>query len=130
MLLQARATAAQSGLLRNPFIQDAPDTIWFTWTGTRIQCTLLGLGAHFAGLKVTDEDVALVFEKVPVAHVQEIYRGFLTECPNAVSLAMQFPYRAIEKYDRYLSDELTALLFARERLDLSGALEKVRGIRA
>ena len=43
--------------------------------------------------RVTDEEVALVFEKVPVAHVQEIYRGFLTECPDAVSLAMQFPHR-------------------------------------
>ena len=69
-----------------------------------------------------------MFEKVTVAHVREIYRGFLTECPNAVSLAMQFPHRLIEKYDRYLSDELTALLFARERLDLSGALDKVREI--
>ena len=67
---------------------------------------------------MNDEDVALVFEKAPVARVQEIYRGFLAECPDAVSLAMQFPYRLVEKYDRYLSDDLTAQLFARERLDL------------
>ena len=72
--------------------------------------------------------VALVFEKTPVARVQEIYRGFLANCPDAVTLARQFPYRVIEKYDRYLSDDLTAELFARERLDLSGALEKIRGI--
>ena len=124
MFLQARATAAQSCLLQNPFIQDGPDTIWFTWTGTKIQRTLRGLGEYFGGLSVNDEDVALVFEKAPVAHVQEIYRGFLAECPDAVALAMHFPHRLIEKYDRYLSDDLTALLFARERLDLSGALDK------
>jgi ATP-dependent helicase Lhr and Lhr-like helicase len=128
MLLQAQATAAQAELLRHPFIQDGPDTIWFTWTGSKIQRTLLGLGTHFGALKVTDESVALVFEKVPVARVQEIFRGFLAECPDAVSLAMQFPSRAGEKYDRYLSDELTAELFARERLDLSGALNKIREI--
>ena len=50
MLVQARATAAQSRLLRNPFIQDGPDTIWFTWTGTKIQRTLRGLGEYYGGL--------------------------------------------------------------------------------
>ena len=55
MLLQARATARDSGLLRNPFLQDGPDAIWFTWTGSRIQRTLFGLGQFFGGLKVTDE---------------------------------------------------------------------------
>jgi hypothetical protein len=75
---------------------------------------------------VVDERVALVFENVPVAHVQEIYRGFLTQCTDAVALATKFPHRTVEKYDRYLSDDLTALLFACERLDLSGALEKIR----
>ena len=32
---------------------------------------------------MTDEKVALVFEKTTVARVQEIYRGFLTNCPDA-----------------------------------------------
>jgi ATP-dependent Lhr-like helicase len=126
LLLQARATAARSELLQNPFIQDGPDTIWFTWTGTKIQRTLFGLATHFGGLRVSDEAVALVFEKVPIAHVKQIYHGFLAECPDAVSLAMQFPHRLVEKYDRYLSDDLTALLFARDRLDLAGALDKIR----
>ncbi len=126
MLEQARSTARDSGLLRNPLFQDGLDTIWFTWTGTRIQRTLLAL-AKLSGIsKVNDEDVALVFEKTSVAQVQEIYRGFLANCPDAVSLARQFPYRVVEKYDRYLSDDLTAEVFARERMDLAGALEKIR----
>jgi ATP-dependent helicase Lhr and Lhr-like helicase len=128
MLIQARATAADSGLLRNSFLQDGPDAIWFTWTGSRIQGTLWGLGTFFGGLKVIDEGVALVFEKVSAARVQEIYHAFLTDCPDGVSLASQYTHRLIEKYDRYLSDDLTAELFARERLDLSGALEKIRAI--
>ena len=52
----------------------------------------------------------------------------LTNCPDAVSLARQFPYRVVEKYERFLSDDLTAELFARERMDLGGALEKIREI--
>jgi hypothetical protein len=43
-----------------------------------------------------------------------------------VSLARQFPHRVVEKYDSYLSDDLTALVFARERLDLDGAVQKIK----
>jgi ATP-dependent helicase Lhr and Lhr-like helicase len=128
MLTQARATARDSGVLRNPFLQDGLDTIWFTWTGSRIQRTLWALGKLSGISTIHDEDIALVFEKTPVARVQEIYRGFLSNCPDAVSLARQFPYRVVEKYDRYLSDDLTAEVFARERMDLPGALEKIRTI--
>jgi ATP-dependent helicase Lhr and Lhr-like helicase len=126
MLTQARATARDSGVLRNPFLQDGLDTIWFTWTGSRTQRTLWALGKLSGISTIHDEDIALVFEKIPVARVQEIYRGFLSNCPDAVSLARQFPYRVVEKYDRYLSDDLTAEMFARERMDLPAALEEIR----
>ena len=128
MLSQARATARDSGLLQNPFLEDGLDTIWFTWTGTRIQRTLWALGKLSGIQTVHDEHVALVFEKTPIAQVQKIYRAFLANCPDAVSLARQFPNRVVEKYDRFLSDDLTAEVFARERMDLPGALEKIRTI--
>ena len=70
MLLQARATARDSGLVRNPFIQDGPDVIWFTWTGSRNQRTLFALGQYFGGLKVADKAIALIFEKTTIAHVR------------------------------------------------------------
>ena len=119
-----------SGLIANTFLQDGPDAVWFTWTGSRIQRTLSGRGEFFGGFKVTDEKVALVFEKAKVDRVQEIYRGFMTQCPDATSLAQKFPYRIREKYEIYLSDELTAELFARECIDLNGAIEKIREIAA
>jgi len=128
MLLQARATARDSGLLHNPFLQDGPAAIWFTWTGSRIQRTLFALGQFFGGFKVADEEIALVFEKASVARVQEVYRQFLVSCPDPVALARQFPYRVREKYEVYLSDDLTAELFARERLDLKGAIAKIDSI--
>ena len=43
-----------------------------------------------------------------------------------VSLARQFDHRVREKYEVYLSDDLTAELFARERIDLTGAIERIR----
>ena len=90
------------------------------------QRTLSGLGEFFGGLKVTDEKAALVFEKTSIARVQETYRGFLTNCPDATSLARKYPHRIREKYEIYLSDDLTAELFARERIDLDGAIGKIR----
>jgi ATP-dependent Lhr-like helicase len=126
LLVQARSAARDSGLLLSPFLQDGPDAIWFTWTGSRIQRTLHGLGEHFGQVKVHDEHIALVFAKTTVAQVQEVYRGFLEHCPDAISIAQKFEGRAHEKYERYLSDDLTACIFARERVDVEGAVEKIR----
>ena len=44
---------------------------------------LSALGEFFGGLKVTDERIALVFEKTTVDRVQEIYQRFLSNCPDA-----------------------------------------------
>jgi Helicase conserved C-terminal domain len=126
MLLQARLTAQESGLFRASFLQDGADALWFTWTGSRVQRLLFGLEEFFGGLTITDESIALVFEKTTVARVQEIYSGFLTDCPDAISLARKYPHRIREKYEIYLSDDLTAELFARERIELKGAIAKVR----
>jgi hypothetical protein len=41
-------------------------------------------------------------------------------------LARKFPHRIREKYEIYLSDDLTAELFAHECIDLSGAIGKIR----
>ena len=91
MLLQARSTARDVGIVRDPFLQDGPDAIWFTWTGSKIQRTLLGSG-DFRRAEGGRRRGRLVFEKATVVDkVQEVYRGFLTNCPDAVSLAIRFP---------------------------------------
>jgi ATP-dependent Lhr-like helicase len=128
MLFQARATARRTELLANRFLQDGPDTIWFTWTGSRIQRTVSALGQFFGGLDVEDEEIALVFKKAMVPQVQDVYRGFLEKCPDAMSLARKFNCRSREKYESYLSDDLTCQLFAQERIDVAGALQKIREI--
>jgi ATP-dependent helicase Lhr and Lhr-like helicase len=135
MLTQARATARDSGLLSSGFIQDGPDAKWFPWTGTRIQRTLLGLAKFFGGIKVSEEmpistsyRLALAFQKSTVSRVRETLRSFLHKHPDAVTLATQYDGRIREKYEQHLSDELTAEIFARERIDLDGALARIREI--
>lgn len=74
---------------------------------------------------MSDEKIALVFTKTTVAHVREVYGGFLSQCPEADAIARKFEGRAREKYEKYLSDDLTACIL-RERLDVAGALERIR----
>ena len=83
-------------------------------------------GEFFGGLKVDDKRIALVFEKTNVNKVREIYSGFLSSSPDALALARRFEHRVREKYDVYLSDDLTAELFAREGIDLPGAIKSIR----
>ena len=121
MLHQARSTASEANLQQASFLQDGPRVIWFTWTGTKIQRTLYGLGTYFGGFDVSDEGIALVFEKATISGVKETFSELGRSGPDAETLAGKFPLRIREKYEVYLSDELTTMLFARERIDLEGA---------
>ena len=125
MVHQARLTAREANLRQTSFLQDGPRAVWFTWTGTKIQRTLYGLGSYFGGFDVSDEGIALVFEKTTISKVREAYSELLMSGPSAETLAERFPIRVREKYEVYLSDELTARLFARERIDLHGARQLI-----
>ena len=121
MLSQARVAAREAELDRCPFVQDGSDLTWFTWTGTRIQRTLAGLGMHLGGFRVEDRGIALSFEKVPREAVLNCYRSSLDAWPEPKALAARFTCQVAEKYEPFLSGSLTTHVFARERLDLEGA---------
>ena len=125
MLHEARTFARDSDILQHPFFRNGEELIWFTWCGTRVNRTLLGLGLY-KDLKVSDEGIALTFEKISDTEIQKYYRQFLHQQPDPVELAHCFPVKAIEKYDGYLADELLSEAFARNYLDLPGAVEAIR----
>jgi len=127
MLLEARNFARESDILHNPFFRNGEELIWFTWCGTRVNRTLLGLGLY-KDLDVSDEGIALTFEKMSDTEIQKYYSQFLLEQPDPVELARCFPVKAIEKYDGYLADELLSEAFARNYLDLPGALRTINGL--
>ena len=127
MLHEARTFARESDILRYPFFLNGNDTIWFTWSGTRVNRTLLGLGLH-NGLRVSDDGIALTFEKMSDLDIRAHYSQFLSEQPNQVELAKCFPVKAVEKYDGFLADELLCESFARNYLDLPGAIETIKGV--
>jgi ATP-dependent Lhr-like helicase len=124
MLQEARNFARESGILHNPFFRNGNDTIWFTWSGTRVNRTLLGLGLYNE-LRVSDEGIALTFEKMRDMDIQAYYRQFILELPDPIELAQGFPVKAVEKYDVLLANELLCAAFARNYLDLPGALAAI-----
>jgi ATP-dependent Lhr-like helicase len=126
MLARARVTAREAGLETRPFFLDGPDVIWFTWTGSRINRTLLALGLSLSRWHVTDDEIALTFEKASAPAVVEAYRAFLSGHPAPEQLARCFPCLAQEKYDRFLAEPLQAQVFAKNRLDVPGALDLIR----
>jgi ATP-dependent Lhr-like helicase len=128
MLADARAAAKEADLASRTFLQDGPDTIWFTWTGSRIQRTLAGLGLYLGGLKVQDEGVALRFEQTAESEVRRLFRGFLENPPGVSVLASKFSERANEKYEPFLSEDLQSQVFASHCLDLEGALKTLASI--
>jgi hypothetical protein len=107
-------------------VQDGPNVLWWTWTGTRIQRTLCGLGVLLAGLRVEDEELMLSFEKTTVSEVRRAYRSFLNQSIDPEALAARFANLEREKYDRFLPLHLQARSFAKQYLDLPGALGLIR----
>ena len=73
ILCLARDFACRTGVLDGSIITDGADTYWFTWTGSRIHRTLMGMGRFLGGLNVQDEDIALRFERTPPEAVRETY---------------------------------------------------------
>ena len=127
MLHEARTFARQSDILHYPFFRNGNDTIWFTWSGTRVNRTLLGLGLH-SRIRVSDEGIALTFEKMSDMDIRARYGQFLSEQPNPAELAQCFPVKIVEKYDGFLAEDLLCESFARNYLDMSGALRTIKGM--
>lgn len=128
ILVLAREFGRRAGVLDGPIVTDGPDTYWFTWTGSRIHRTLLGMGRFLGGLDVRDEDIALCFERKAPEVVRAEYLKFLATPPDADRLAMDFPVRASEKYDYFLPDDLQAKNFAGNNLDVAGSLCMIRSV--
>jgi ATP-dependent helicase Lhr and Lhr-like helicase len=122
MLVTARATARETQLLRSPWFVEGAQTAWFTWTGSRINRTLLAIGRHVANLEALDEGIALVFSKSDPAEIQAAYAEALRHPPAPEALAATVPVKATEKYEGILSDALQTAIFAHNSLDVPGAL--------
>jgi ATP-dependent Lhr-like helicase len=101
----------------------AETTLWFTWTGSRVQRTLV-LFFKYANLDATDLGIAIqlpcsvVEGKARLAKVRE-------DPPDALALARMETNRMSRKFDRYLDDESLCESFAHDRLDMTNGIQAV-----
>jgi ATP-dependent Lhr-like helicase len=126
MLIAARSTIRAMHALEHPFVSDGSNLIWFTWTGSRINRTLMALGSFIAGLKVTDDEIALTFENSSEKEVRDAFQRLLKLQTSAEELAAKLIIKVREKYDWCLSEELQIKVLAQNSLDMEGALALVR----
>ncbi|NLX57661.1 MAG: DEAD/DEAH box helicase, partial [Phycisphaerae bacterium] len=121
MLREARAAATAAGLAnRNVIPTGDGSCVWFTWTGTVVQRTLMAM-ARMLGLDAQDQNVAIEFGH-STDEVKERLRCLSATSPAALSLAEHVPTRFIRKYDPYLSEDLLRRQLAESLLDVSGAM--------
>jgi ATP-dependent Lhr-like helicase len=128
MLQSARKTANDAGLIESVFFSQGNEVTWFPWTGTRVVRTLALLGSAATNLLVDDEqcDLTLRVRKSSETEVRNAYLRLLDDCPTAEQLVTNVKIMPREKYEPFLSDALRTQVYAREALDVPGALNVIR----
>ncbi|NLN76349.1 MAG: DEAD/DEAH box helicase [Armatimonadetes bacterium] len=126
MLRQARRAARDSGIMTEAFVKDGLDVVWFTWTGSRANRTIALLGKHFAGFDVSDEGIALTFSKADPVSLAHKYQALLVNPPSTGAIASKVAIKALEKYDRFLHEDLLNSMFSRNWLDMPAVAEVIR----
>ncbi len=124
MLKDARSFARSRKILESPFLTHKDKIFWFTWCGSKVNTTLLGMGL-LKGLNVEDEDIALAFNNSSLKDIKRRYLSFLEEPCELLQVAAKFPLQAVEKFDCFLGDELRAEMFAHNYLDIPGAMKVI-----
>jgi ATP-dependent Lhr-like helicase len=120
LLSDARATVLRAGLTNQSLVALTPaKCLWFTWTGTKIQRTLL-LIADSIGLRARDCDVAIEFEAGVPDVIQRLQRAF-REPIDASSLAARLPAKQTRKLDHLVAVPLLVQALAHDALDVIGA---------
>ena len=121
MLPQARTTALSLNLNNRRIIEMGKDSVLFTWTGTRINRTLLLIGLA-AGKAVTYIGIGLVFNNTMADEIREIFHDVAARKLDGRTLVAIAPSKEIEKYDAFLPEALLDHAYIANHLDIKGAI--------
>lgn len=127
LLARARRTADEAGMLSDPVVAiDDRKSLWFTWTGTNVQCTLAALlGA--IGVDVIDRGVGLEVA-LRKSEIRSALAKVVTTKPDPKSVAEHVFPKLRRKFDEYLSDKLLDTAIVQDVLNLDGALRLLRDL--
>ncbi len=123
-LADARTAYRNAGLIQCPVLALAANTcLWFTWTGTSVQRTLM-LMADRAGLRAVDAGIAIQLAG-PTHEVVSALAAEAGRLTSADDLVADLPMFGWRKFDCHLSEELLRQSYATDMLDLEGARSKI-----
>lgn len=131
-LSTARRLACMSEMTNRSFLPVGGDRyLLLPWQGTQVMTTI-GLILKFAGIRVRAEEIPFYFE-VETSNPEVLRQQLLTTIetiPDPEVLIRNVPRQALElnKYDRYVPEELIRSAFIADYLDLTGATAALRGI--
>lgn len=120
LLRHARQVAAEAGILAHPLLTLSRErTLWFTWTGTNTQITLMAI-LNAAGFSTHDRDVAIEIG-LPKLKVSELIRRLTSADLNPRRIVASVRPKLRRKYDYLLTDKLLGVVLVRDMLDIEGA---------
>jgi len=125
LLVHARQAAAEAGACDHPLIAASNrQTLWFTWTGTRKQTTLVAMLAA-AGVAGVDRG-AVIDVEAPIGDVRSLIGSFVNAPADVTTIAACVQPKFRRKYDRLLSNDLLDVAIARDMLDVAVVLTACR----
>ena len=129
LLAEGRANYARHGLRDRSVIVGPSTVTLFPWRGDRaVHTATIELAG--AGLTVSADGLAITVEKTEPAQLADIVKELAAKGPaDPLAVAALVPAKAIEKYDRYLLDDLLDAAFASRALDTTGAWEALVTVR-
>jgi ATP-dependent Lhr-like helicase len=121
---QARMAALEAGIANRSWHPLSTERcLLLTWSGTRIQRTI-ALLAQVTGIAATDRDIALEIH-APVEAARDKLSQLIARPVDLDRLLHLVPFKERRKYDRFLSDGLLGKCYARDALDLDGAVRRI-----
>lgn len=127
LLGEAQRFAREVGLTRGGLVSIGDRTLIPTWTGTRVQKTLLAL-LELSGVKdYNDEDIGVLIDAPPEEVTETLERLVAGEF-EPLQVAELVAAEAPRKFDALLDEELLRISAAREIVDIPGAQEVARRV--
>ncbi len=126
-LEKARNAFKISGLAESAFIQEDNSITFFPWTGSRAMTTFR-LAAKMGNISCAKFENCLVYQLSQIKHLREHFSYILENRFEAIELARQVPSRHLEKYDRYLDDDLLDQINSQRIIDLKTVKETIKSL--
>ncbi len=125
LLVQSQTVFNNAGLKHIDLIELSPSkSLWFTWTGTDIQRTIIALLEKHK-VNCVDSEIAIELD-LSIEQTKAILNKIASTQHDPLVLAQLVYPKQRRKYDFYLSDRLLEWSIAQDVIELEGAYQEIQ----